>query len=179
MGSVAGSRPASSAIVRRRATPSASSTRSSPGQQQRHPAVGAADHAAQRPRRGAAPDPDRDRSGGERVDPDPVEVVEPAVEGHQRLGPQAAHDLDLLLQPVLAGGEVGAQALVLGPAPAHADGQPQSARAEQVDGGHLLGHQRGRPLGRTSTLVTSSMRSVTAARWPNRTKTSWKVCSSV
>ena len=33
--------------------------------------------------------------------------------------------------------------------------------------------------GSTSTLVTSSMRSVTAARWLNRTRTSWNVCSSV
>jgi hypothetical protein len=72
-------------------------------------------------------------------------VVEPAVEGHQRLGPQAAHDLDLLLQPVLAGGEVGARpsySAQLQPTPTASRRRP----AEQVDGGHLLGHQCGRPL---------------------------------
>jgi hypothetical protein len=55
--------------------------------------------------------------------------------------------LDLLVGPAAAGGEVLAQGLVLDPVPAQAHAQAQAAAGEQVDLGGLLGDQGGLALG--------------------------------
>ena len=91
-------------------------------------------------------------------------MVEFAVEGHRRLGPQAPQQLDLLLGPLAPVAEVLAERLVLDRVPADADAQPEPAAAEQVDLGGLFGDQRGLALRQDDDPGDQLQRSVTAAR---------------
>ena len=75
--------------------------------------------------------------------PTPVELVVRALEGHHRLGPELAHDRDLLADAAAAGVEVLVQRLVLDVVPADAHAQAQAPAGEDVDRRGLLGHQRG------------------------------------
>jgi len=60
---------------------------------------------------------------------------------HGRLGPQAPHEGDLLLEAAAPGGEVLAEGLELHAVPADADPQAEPAAGEDVDLRRLLGHE--------------------------------------
>ena len=77
------------------------------------------------------------------IDAGAVEVVICALEVHQRLGPELAHDGDLLGDAPAPGVEVLVQRLVLDVVPADAHTQTQAPAGEDVHRGGLLGHQRG------------------------------------
>src|SRR5262245_15834203 len=79
----------------------------------------------------------------QRIDAHAIELVIGALEAHERLGPELAHDRDLLADPPAARVEVLVQRLKLGVVPADADAQAKAPTREHVDGGSLLGHQRG------------------------------------
>ena len=72
--------------------------------------------------------------------PAPVEVDD-------RLGPEAAEHLDLLLRAPSAVPEVLAERLELDVVPAQADSEPEPPAREQVDLGGLLGDEGGLALG--------------------------------
>jgi len=76
-----------------------------------------------------------------------MSVMVVARECHQRLSPQFAHHLDLLLEHVRARAEVGAERLVLCPVPSNSDRQSQSSTTEQIDRRHLLRNHRRLALG--------------------------------
>ena len=111
-----------------------------------HPAIGQArgaphDHLA------LAPHPDRDAPPRrQRIDPRVGNAMPLPVERHQLLGPERAHDRDLLLDALAAILEVLAQRLELDGVPADAHAEPQAPARQHVDGGRLLGDERGLPL---------------------------------
>jgi hypothetical protein len=80
----------------------------------------------------AGAEEDRDRPRRQRVDPDPIEVVELAVERDQRLAPEPAQQLDLLLEPVPTAVEVGLESFILGGVPPGADGDPTLGEDEDA-----------------------------------------------
>src|SRR5437867_4606309 len=113
----------------------------------REPAVGDLGHALEHGL-GHAAEPHRNGAlDWERIDAGAVEVVVGALEGHDRLGPQLAHDRDLLGDAPAPGVEVLVQRLVLDVVPADADPQTQTPGGEDVHRRGLLGHQRGLALG--------------------------------
>ena len=111
-----------------------------------HPAVAEAGSAFQH-RLGNATEPDGDGAlHGEGQDAGVVDVVVVGLVRHQRLRPQLAQYLDLLLDLPSAGAEILAQGVVLDVVPADADAQPQSSGAQHVHRGRLLGDEGGLPL---------------------------------
>src|SRR5690242_18133067 len=97
---------------------------------------------------GRAADPDRDRPLDRQwIEPGLGDGVEFAAEGDDRLGPEAAEQLDLLLLAPPAGAEVLAERLVLDRVPADADPEPELAGGQDIDLSRLLGDERGLPLG--------------------------------
>jgi hypothetical protein len=58
-------------------------------------------------------------------------------------GPEPSQQADLLLDPRGADREVDSERVVLHRVPADAHAEPEPPRREQVEGGDLLGHQRG------------------------------------
>ena len=115
-------------------------------------------------RLGEAPDPDRDQPPRSRVDAGSLEAIEATLERDQRLRPQVAQQLDLLVQSRAPSGEVLAQGVVLDVVPPGADSEPDPLAREQVGVGGLLGDERVWRWGRIITPVASSIREVTAAR---------------
>ena len=112
----------------------------------REEAVREASRAPER-RLGGAADPDRDRPlDGERVDPGARDAVPAALEVDDRLGPEPAHHLDLLLRAPAAVAEVLAERLELDEVPAEPDAEPEVPAREDVDLGRLLRDERGLPL---------------------------------
>ena len=111
-----------------------------------HPAIGQArgalhDHLA------LAPHPDGDAPPRrQRIDPGVGNAMPLAVDRHQLLGPERAHDRDLLLDALAAVLEVLAQRLELDGVPADAHAEPQAPARQHVDGGRLLGDEGGLPL---------------------------------
>ena len=93
-------------------------------------------------------EPDRHAAGFRaRVDAAVVEIVELALEGDVRLGPQRLHEADLLLGALAARLEIRAQALELDLVPAHSDAQAETPLGQGIEAGRLLGHQRRLALG--------------------------------
>src|SRR5713226_650970 len=109
----------------------------------RHPAVpdprGAPEHGLC-----GAPEPDRDGTpNGQGIDAGIVDDVVRALVRDERLGPELAQDLDLLLDTAPTRPELFAERVVLDVVPADADAEAQAASAQDVDLGGLLGHERG------------------------------------
>ena len=135
-----GSRPAARAAS---STTASRGVERGAGCQHREPAVAETPGAPER-RFGGGTEPDRDRAlHRERRDPRPGHVLVRARERHGTLGEQAAQQLDLLAAPAPAAREVGAQRFVLHRVPAEPDAQAEPAVGEEVDGGRLLGDERG------------------------------------
>ncbi len=67
--------------------------------------------------------------------------LEPAMKGHRLLGPQAAHERDLLADPARPAREVLAESLVLDRVPPDPDTETQASLREQVDLCRLFGDE--------------------------------------
>src|SRR5882762_208023 len=94
------------------------------------PAVGDLGHALEHGL-GHAAEPHRNGAlDRQRIDPDAVELMVSTLEGHHRLGPELAHDRDLLADAPAPGVEVLVQCLVLGVVPADTDAQTQTPTGE-------------------------------------------------
>ena len=97
---------------------------------------------------GHAADPHRDGAlDRQRIDAGAIEVMVGALEGHHGLGPELAHDRNLLGDAPAPGAEVLVQRLILDVVPADADAQAQAPAGEDVHRGGLLGDERGLALG--------------------------------
>jgi hypothetical protein len=113
----------------------------------REPAVGDAGRALD-DGLGIAAHPDRDRPlDGKRQDAGLVDAVPASFEVDHFLGPQGAHNGDLLTDAAASGREVFAQGLVLDRVPANRDAQPQTSAGEHVDLGRLFRNQHCLSLG--------------------------------
>ncbi|MGD0698289.1 MAG: CoA transferase [Trebonia sp.] len=88
--------------------------------------------------------PHRDRPAGARAYPHLVQPEELTVVGDHALGPQAAQQLDLLLEPAAAGRGRHPQGRAFAVVPANGGHQADPATAEQVGLGRLLGRQNRR-----------------------------------
>jgi hypothetical protein len=88
-------------------------------------------------------EPDRDRSRGLRYQCGSVDPVEAAREVDDRVGEQAAKQLDLLLLPRAARAEVLSEGLVLDVVPADAHTEAQPTAGEELNVGCLSCHERG------------------------------------
>jgi len=110
------------------------------------------DEAVAEPRRAPisrldeAAEPDRNRTPWPRVDAGPINVIEAAVEAHERLAPELAQELDLLLLARAARPEILAQSVVLDVIPAYPYPEPQAPSGEQIDICCLPCDERGLPL---------------------------------
>ena len=114
---------------------------------------------------GRSADPDRDRPlNRQRVDPGGGDAVPAALEVDDRLGPEPAQHLDLLLERRPRFAEVLAERLELDVVPAEADAEPEPPAGEQVDLGGLLGDERGLPLGQDEHAGDELEPGATAAR---------------
>src|SRR5260370_40475457 len=83
---------------------------------------------------GTRADPDRDRLlNRARGDPRGLNRVEPPLEGHHALGPELAHQLDLLLKATRTRGKVHPQRSKLDRVPANPDAEAELALAERVE----------------------------------------------
>ena len=172
IGSVAGSRPASSQNWRSLATAVAMSIGSRPGISN-----GIQPSALRTTRRStairsAAADHERDGVRRQWIDADAVELVEAALEVDERLGPQHAHHIDLLFEQRGAIGEVDAEAFVLRGVPTDTDGQADAPAAEQIDRRDLLGDHGGLALWQHQHAGDKAHVVVSAARWLNSTRIS-------
>ena len=113
----------------------------------RKPTVAELPRPSERTRFGR-PEPHRDRTlDRQRRNPGTRHRVIAAGEGDARLGPQFAHQLDLLVGALASGRKSLSQSLILDGIPAEADPEAQSSAAEQVDLGRLLGDENGLSLG--------------------------------
>ena len=65
------------------------------------------------------------------------------LEGHELVGPQQPHDLDLFIDASPPVGKIHAERLELHMVPADRHAEPEPAAAEHVESRRLLGHQRG------------------------------------
>ena len=81
------------------------------------------------------------------VDAGSLHRVELAFEVDQFLGPELVEQLDLFLEAPSPGAEILAESLELNLVPAHPHPQGEPLARQKVQGGGLLGHQRGLPLG--------------------------------
>ncbi len=111
--------------------------------EEREPAVadpsGAPEHGV-----GMAAEPDGDGLlNRERVQAGVGNLVVLPLEGDEFVGPEQAHDLDLLLDAPRAVAEVHAEGFVFHVVPADRHAEPESPFAEHVERRRLLGHQRG------------------------------------
>ena len=79
----------------------------------------------------------------ERVQPSIGDAVILPFEGNEFVGPELAHDLDLLLDAPRAVSEIHAEGFVFHVVPADGDAEPKPALAEHVERRRLLGDQRG------------------------------------
>ena len=63
------------------------------------------------------------------------------MEGYQRLGPEPAQQLDLLLGAFSPDGEIGAKRLIFDIVPAHPDAEAEPAAGKEIQRRRLLGDQ--------------------------------------
>ena len=100
-----------------------------------------------------APEPDRHpASRRQRIDAGIVDVMPLPLEVDMRLGPQCLHDLHLLLRASSPIVEILVQTDELHLVPADPDPQPETAAAQHVKAGRLLGDQHGLSLGQDEHL---------------------------
>ena len=93
------------------------------------------------------------------------------------LRPEAAHQLDLLLEAAAAVREVLAERLVLDEVPADAEAEPELPVRQQVDLGRLLREQRRLALRRDDDARHELELGRDAAMYPKTTRISWNWCS--
>ena len=113
---------------------------------ERKPTVGDSSDAVEDSRR-TATEPDGNFSPGrEWIDSRVRDGVPLALEFDAGLRPELTKNIDLFFAPSAAVTEVFSEYLVLDGIPARTDTEPEPPAAEYVEGGRLLGDQRGLPL---------------------------------